>query len=91
MRHAGLDWLLGADETTPQKPLSDMAGRVPPNYEQMDAEQQARAEMRLARSRQRGWYYDDFNQLINAMSRPGPPGPARTAARDPRRKLLPRT
>ena len=32
LKAAGLGWLLGDDETTPQKLLSDMAGYIPTNY-----------------------------------------------------------
>ena len=64
---AGLSWLLGDDETTPQKLLADMAGYLPPNYGELDEEQQARLRQRAAMSGQRGWYYDEFGQAINAM------------------------
>jgi len=64
---AGLSWLLGDDETTPQKLLADMAGYLPPNYGELDEEQRARIRQRVAMSGQRGWYYDEFGQVINAM------------------------
>lgn len=72
LKAAGLGWLLGDDETTPQKLLSDMAGHIPGNYDEMDEGQKTMAERRLAMAGQRGWAYDEFNQLIDAMTRPGP-------------------
>lgn len=72
LKAAGLGWLLGDDETTPQKLLADMAGHVPTNYGDMEFEQQFRVEQRMSMSGQIGWYYDEFNQLIDAMTRPGP-------------------
>jgi hypothetical protein len=72
LKEAGLGFLLGDDETTPQKLLVDMAGQLPPNYSDLDGLQQAKIRLRLAMSGQRGWYYDEFNQLINAMTRSGP-------------------
>lgn len=72
LKAADLGWLLGDDETTPQKLLADMAGHLPANYGEMELEQQQKVEQRLAMSGQIGWYYDEFNQLIDAMTRPGP-------------------
>ena len=67
LQRAGLSWLLGDDETTPQKLLADMAGCLPANYGDLDEEQQARVRLRVAMSGQRGWYYDEFGQAITAM------------------------
>jgi hypothetical protein len=72
LKAANLHWLLGDDETTPQKLLADMAGHVPANYEDMTDVQRENLLRRVAMSGQLGWYYDEFNQLINAMMRPGP-------------------
>lgn len=70
---AGLGWLLGGDETTPQMLLADMAGVVPSNYSDIqDEDLKQRIKQRVAMSGQIGWYYDEFNQLIDAMTRPGP-------------------
>ena len=70
---AGLAFLLGDDETTPQKLLADMAGYLPANYSDLDEEQQARVRLRVAMSGQRGWYYDEFGQAITAMMRANGP------------------
>jgi len=67
---AKLDWLFGADITTPQKLLSDMAGQhVPSNYSKMDPEMQETTKKRLAMSGQLGWYYDEFGMHMDAMVR----------------------
>jgi hypothetical protein len=73
LERAGLAWLLGDDETTPQKLLADMAGCLPANYGDLDGEQQARIQLRVAMSGQRGWYYDEFGQAIAAMMKANGP------------------
>jgi hypothetical protein len=73
LQRAGLAYLLGDDETTPQKLLADMAGCLPANYSDLDEEQQARVRLRVAMSGQRGWYYDEFGQAITAMMRANGP------------------
>jgi Protein of unknown function (DUF3987) len=72
LKASGLGFLLGADETTPQKLLYDMAGHIPANYGEMSQDRQIAIEQRLAMAGQVGWYYDEFNQLIDAMTRQGP-------------------
>lgn len=72
LKGAGLGWLLGDDETTPQKLLYDMAGHVPTNYDEMEFDRQMEVDRRLGMSGQIGWYYDEFNQLLDAMTRQGP-------------------
>jgi len=65
---AGLDWMLGANITTPQKLLSDMAGKtIPGNYDDLQEEEQARVKKRLAMCGQRGWYYDEFGLHLDQM------------------------
>lgn len=72
LQAAGLDWLSGDDETTPSQLLGDMAGHIPTNYGSInDIDQQIKMGKRLAMSGQIGWIYDEFNQLIDAMTRPG--------------------
>lgn len=72
LKQAGLGWLLGDDETTPQKLLADMSGKIPNNYDEMDERKKRAVERRIAMSGQLGWFYDEFNQLVDAMTRPGP-------------------
>jgi len=73
LQEAGLSWLLGDDETTPQKLLADMAGSLPPNYADLEEEQRERVKRRMAMSGQRGWYYDEFGQAITAMMKTNGP------------------
>jgi hypothetical protein len=69
LQACGLRWFLGADETTPQKLLSDMVGAVPANYGDLDFEKQDRIKLRLAMSGQRGWYYDEFGELVKSLTK----------------------
>lgn len=71
LQSAGLRWLLGSDETTPQKLMSDMAGQLPKNYDSLAADQQYYIQKKIAMSAQRGWFYDEFGGLIKAMSKQG--------------------
>lgn len=73
LRAAGLQTLLGDDETTPQRLLYDMAGHMPTNWRMLSADDQEETLSRLAFSAQRGWYYDELGQLLNAMARPTGP------------------
>lgn len=71
---SGLYWLLGDDETTPQKLLSDMAGtKIPTNYGDLDYDRQERIRRRLSMAGQRGWFYDEFGQVVASMSKQNGP------------------
>jgi len=64
----GLDWLFGADVTTPEKLLSNMAGKtLPANYGELSEDDQIRERKRLAFAGQIGWYYDEFGQHLDQM------------------------
>lgn len=70
LKAAGLRWLLSADEITPQKLLSNMAGQhVPANYDELPEEKQELVRLQLAMPGQRGWFYDEFGQLLSEMTR----------------------
>lgn len=71
LREAGFDWLLAPDDSTPQRFVYDLSRSVPDNYDEFNADDQARIRKRLALSGQRGWYYDEFGQHLDAMMRPG--------------------
>jgi len=65
---AGLDWLLGANIITPQKLLSNMAGKtLPSNWEELDDDQQTRIKKRLSMAAQVGWCYDEFGMQLDSM------------------------
>lgn len=71
LQQIGLDWLLAPDDSTPQKFLTDMTGRVPGNYDELPPERQARIKKRLSRAAQRAWFYEEFGQMLAAMTREG--------------------
>lgn len=73
LREAGLGWLLGADETTPQKLMSDMARCLPSNYFQLTEEKQAWWKKRVAMAGQRGWFYDELGTFFRAMNKSNGP------------------
>jgi Protein of unknown function (DUF3987) len=67
---AGLDWLLGADRTTPQKLMSDMAGKyIPDDYKRLLPDEQEILKLRLAMSGQVGWINDEFGKFVKGMLR----------------------
>jgi hypothetical protein len=66
---AGLDWLLGSNSTSPEKLLSNMAGKfVPKDWEHLTAEERACETKRLAHSGQISWYYSEFGNLLKEMA-----------------------
>ncbi|SRR6266496_268273 len=68
LRKAGLEWMLGADSMTPQAMVGDMAiGKPPANYNELSEEDQARERRILAYKGQRGWFYEEFGQHMDAM------------------------
>lgn len=71
LRAAGLGWLLAADDTTPQRFLYDMTGRVPDDMDAMAPPHRERAMRRLAFPAQRGWFYEEFGGLLAGMTRQG--------------------
>jgi hypothetical protein len=64
-----LDWLLAADASSPQKFIQDLTCRLPDGYDEMRPDQQAWYRQRLAFAGQRGWFYDEFGQLLHSMNR----------------------
>ena len=71
LRTAGLDWLLAADDTTPQRFLYDMGMHVPHEYPGLLPPEQERTRNRLAFAGQQGWFYEEFGQKLHAMMREG--------------------
>jgi len=69
LRHAGLDFLLAPDSSTPQKFISDMGERLPSDYSSMKDDDKERAKLRLAMSGKRGWFYEEFGQQLAGMMR----------------------
>jgi hypothetical protein len=68
LRKAELEWMLGADSMTPQAMVGDMAiGKPPANYDTLSEEDQAIERRTLAYKGQRGWFYEEFGQHMDAM------------------------
>jgi hypothetical protein len=68
---AGLSWLLGPDDCTPQRLIVDLKASVPDDYDNLDAERQAWHRNRAALAAQRGFYLDEFGRHIASMMREG--------------------
>ncbi len=66
-RQAGLSWQLAADNTTPQKFISDLTTRLVNDYDSLNDEQKLYARLRVGMAGQRGWFYDEFGQHVAAM------------------------
>jgi hypothetical protein len=65
---ADLDWLLAADETTPQKLIEDMSSnKLPANFNELDDREREIAIFKGLTVGQRGWIVDEFGGSIEAM------------------------
>lgn len=64
---AGLRWLLGADRTTPEKLMSDMAGWIPRDYGSLPYDRKEELKLRLAMAGQIGWINDEFGKFVKGM------------------------
>jgi hypothetical protein len=73
LQSAGLDWLLAADASSPQKFIQDLTLRVPDKYAEMPAHRQRWYRERLAFAGQRGWFYEEFGQLLHSLGRKNSP------------------
>lgn len=70
LRQCGLEFLLASDQATPQAFIRSLARtELPANYDDLDEEMKAWAQMRVAFSAQRGWYFEEFGSGIEAMMR----------------------
>jgi hypothetical protein len=68
---AGLDWMLAADDATPQKFISDLVRSIPNDYDRLPLDLQERARLRAAFPAQRGWFYEEFGMKLAAMMSSG--------------------
>jgi hypothetical protein len=66
---AGLSWLLADDDSTPQAFLRSLSLYVPTNYADLPPEEQAITQHQLAFAGQRGWFYEEWGQHLEAMMR----------------------
>jgi hypothetical protein len=71
LRATGLDWLLAADDCTPQRFIRSLTLRIPPDFDELPAETQARIELQLGLAGSRGWFYEEFGQKLSQMTREG--------------------
>jgi hypothetical protein len=70
LRACELDYLLAADEATPQAFVRALAGGGQPlNFDHMEKDQRLAAEMRLGFCGQRGWYAEEFGSWLASMTR----------------------
>jgi hypothetical protein len=66
---AELGWLLADEDSTPQAFLHSLTLDVPNNYGQLSSTERKRLKNRLAFTAQRGWFYDEWGQHLQAMMR----------------------
>lgn len=71
IQKAGLSALLAADDSTPQKFISDLTLRPIDNYQAMSPEDQTKSLTRMAFHGKRGWFYEEFGQKISSMMKDG--------------------
>jgi hypothetical protein len=70
LKVCGLDYLLAADEATPQAFVRSLAGGgLPANYDALDEEARQAVKMRLGFCGQRGWYAEEFGSWLASMVR----------------------
>ncbi|MBN1659196.1 MAG: bifunctional DNA primase/polymerase [Anaerolineae bacterium] len=70
LRACGLDYLLAADEATPQAFVRALAGGgLPINFDSMEEDQRLAAKMRMGFCGQRGWYAEEFGSWLASMTR----------------------
>lgn len=69
LKTAGLDWMLAPDASSPQKFIQDLTLRLPSGFGEMSPARQDRKRKQLAFAGQRGWFYEEFGQQVQAMSR----------------------
>jgi putative DNA primase/helicase len=67
LRRTGLRYLLADDDATPQALLRAMAGSVDAQYAVMTDLAQRFEQHRFAFSAQRGWFYEEWGQHLDAM------------------------
>lgn len=71
IRDAGLSWLLAPDDASPQKFMALMANKQIPEKFTSNGEDLEWWKLKVAFSSQRGWYYEEFGQKIQAMMKDG--------------------
>ena len=73
LRQAGLSWLLADDDATPQAFVRGLTMKPPSNYAVLPQEEQEMLRKQLAFAAQRGWFFEEWGQHLDAMMhREGP-------------------
>jgi Protein of unknown function (DUF3987) len=67
LRQAGLGYLLAHDDATPQAFIKSLTAVWPENYDDLTPEQQELVRRRLTFAAQRGWFYEEWGQHLDAM------------------------
>jgi hypothetical protein len=73
VRRVGLHCLLADDDATPQAFLRSLTLYIPQDYDELPMETQRAIRERLAFAGQKGWFYEEWGQPLQAMmQREGP-------------------
>ena len=70
LRTAGLNYILAPDQSTPQKFISLLSGRLPDNYDQLSVERKELLQKRFALLGARGWFHEEFGSHVSSMMQP---------------------
>lgn len=71
LQTAGLDWMLAADDSTPQAFIRGLSSRLPSDFDDLPPYYQEKISKRFALRGARGWAYEEFGEKLTAMSRDG--------------------
>lgn len=71
LRDAGLSFFLAPDDSTPQRFISDLVLKVPPDWDQLDMQGRRVASARMAFPAARGWFYEELGMKLDAMLQTG--------------------
>jgi hypothetical protein len=69
LKRAGLGFLLADDDATPQAFVRSLTAQVPDTCDDLSAEAKVALCQRLAFAAQKGWFYEEFGQHLEAMMR----------------------
>lgn len=69
LRTAGLDSFLLPNTCTPQKMINLMSNHIPNEYDSFSEEKKKQVNIGIAFSGQRGWFYEEFGQLLSEMKK----------------------
>lgn len=67
LKAAGLRYMLAPDRITPQEFLGSLTTQLPMRWSNMKEKKRELVIKRMAFAGQRGWFYDEFGQMIEGM------------------------